>query len=59
MEKPPKRECPQCGNAVRVVKSVNIMKTDIYVERLQDLKCISCEQRGILVTKEYVEWRIM
>lgn len=59
MEKPPKRLCPQCGNAVRVVKSINIIKTETYIERLQHLKCQQCEQRGVLVTKEYVEWRLM
>lgn len=51
-----KRECPSCGKTVRVVKSITLAKTDVYVERYQILKCLFCYRRATLVTKEYIEW---
>lgn len=51
-----KRECPSCGKTVRVVKSITLAKTDVYVERFQILKCLHCSRRATLVTKEYIEW---
>lgn len=56
MIKPPKRACPQCGGPVRIDNSTTLTKTQTYVERYQTLKCLECGYRGILTTKENIEW---
>lgn len=56
MDRPIKRPCPCCGGISHVVKSTNLQKTTNYVERIQDLKCLSCGAKGILITKEYIDW---